>query len=150
MRAEPKTESGDMEDMIVIEAAGDLDEARLATLWRECGLVAEYNDPAEDIDFARAKENSDILVARSNSEIIASVLTGHDGHRGWLYYVAVAPSARKRGLGALIVKAGEDWLRERGVRKVMLLVRETNLDVQAFYERIGYETVPRVVMQKWL
>lgn len=135
---------------LVIEPASDADIPALAALWRDCNLVAAYNDPAEDIAFARGKPNSDVLVGRLDGRIVASVMVGQDGHRGWLYYVAVDPGERKTGLGAQIVEAGEDWLRARNVRKAMLMIRETNTGVRAFYERIGYEAAPRVVMQRWL
>lgn len=77
-------------------------------------------------------------------------MVGHDGHRGWLYYVAAAPDMRGIGVGRRMVEAAQEWLRTRGVVKVQILVRETNADVVSFYERLGFETTPRVVMGKWL
>ncbi len=77
-------------------------------------------------------------------------MVGHDGHRGWLYYVATHPAARGRGLGRRMVEAGEKWLRDHNVVKVQLLVRETNTAVVGFYDRLGYEVAPRVLMTKWL
>lgn len=126
------------------------DRDAVAALWRRCGLVVPYNDPGADFDFARGKASSDVLVGRLEGRVVASVMVGHDGHRGWLYYVAVDPDRRKQGFGAAIVAAGEAWLRARNVRKAMLLVREDNQAVQAFYEAIGYEVSPRVIMAKWL
>lgn len=75
---------------------------------------------------------------------------GHDGHRGWFYYVAVALEQRGRGLGRAIIESGEEWLRARKIRKVHLMVRETNIPVTRFYARLGYEDMPRVLMSKWL
>jgi ribosomal protein S18 acetylase RimI-like enzyme len=113
--------------------------------------VASYNDPAADFRFAKAGACSDVLVAEDEpGRIYGSVMVGHDGHRGWLYYVAAAQDARGKGVGREIVAAGEQWLRERGVVKVQLMVRETNTGVVSFYEHIGYEVAPRVVMSKWL
>jgi ribosomal protein S18 acetylase RimI-like enzyme len=77
-------------------------------------------------------------------------MTGHDGHRGWLYYVAVDDKYRKTGIGRKIVAAAENWLKKRKVRKSMLLIRENNTSVQTFYEQLGYESAPRIVMQRWL
>jgi ribosomal protein S18 acetylase RimI-like enzyme len=77
-------------------------------------------------------------------------MVGHDGHRGWMYYVAVDPGMRRQGVGRALVQAGEEWLRERGVPKVHLMVRETNNAVVEFYARIGYDPMPRYNMQKWL
>ena len=136
---------------VSVRAATAADRAAVVALWHSCGLVVSYNDPIADFQFARGKENSDVLVARTADEaIVGSVMVGHDGHRGWLYYVAVAPDRRGKGIGRLVVEAGEKWLAERGVAKVQLMVRATNTEVVSFYERIGFETVPRTVMQKWL
>ena len=125
-------------------------EQELADLWTACNLVVAYNPPLDDIAFARAGAESEILVGLRDDRIVASVLVGHDGHRGWLYYVAVSPDLQGEGLGAQIVAAAEGWLRERGVRKVQLLVRPTNTKVLGFYEHLGYERSPVTVMQRWL
>ena len=135
---------------LVIEPVSDADVPALAELWRRRKLTVPYNDPVDDIAFARGQANSDVLVGRLGEKLVASVMVGHDGHRGWLYYVAVDPDERKSGFGAEIVRGGEDWLRVRNVRKSMLLIRDTNTAVRAFYERIGYEVAPRTVMQRWL
>lgn len=134
-----------------IGCAAAEDEAATVALWRACDLVASYNDPGEDFRFAKAGACSDVLVGKDESGgIRASVMVGHDGHRGWLYYVAADPKSQGIGLGRQIVEAGEAWLRDRGVVKVQLLVRETNTKVIAFYERLGFEVSPRTVMAKWL
>ncbi len=120
-------------------------------MWHACGLVASYNDPAADFRFAKAAACSDVLVGTDGAgRIRGSVMVGHDGHRGWLYYVAADPESRGAGIGRQMVQAAEDWLRQRGVVKVQLLVRETNTQVVSFYEHLGFETAPRVVMGKWL
>lgn len=128
----------------------DAELPALVALWQACNLVMPYNDPLDDIAFARGRSHSEVLVGRLDGRPVASVMAGHDGHRGWLYYVAVDPAHRHQGLGADIVTAGEDWLRRHGVRKVLLMIRETNTAVKAFYERVGYNAVPRVVMERWL
>jgi ribosomal protein S18 acetylase RimI-like enzyme len=91
-----------------------------------------------------------VLVGRDGSTLVASVLVGHDGHRGWVYYVAVDPERRHRGYGRLIMAAAEDWLRARGIEKLQLMVREDNDKVQAFYQSLGYFEQQRVVFAKWL
>ncbi|WP_449222183.1 GNAT family acetyltransferase [Tistrella mobilis] len=128
----------------------DAELPALVALWQACNLVMPYNDPLDDIAFARGRSHSEVLVGRLDGRPVASVMAGHDGHRGWLYYVAVDPACRHQGLGADIVTAGEDWLRRHGVRKVLLMIRETNTAVKAFYERVGYNAAPRVVMERWL
>lgn len=77
-------------------------------------------------------------------------MVGHDGHRGWLYYLAAAPDRRGQGIGRSMVEAAERWLAARGVRKVQLMIRPTNTAVARFYDRLGYDEEPRVVMAKWL
>ena len=127
------------------------DEQAIVALWRVCGLVTSYNDPATDFRFAKAGACSDVLVGEDESgRIKGSVMVGHDGHRGWLYYVASDPDARNSGFGRQIVHAAENWLRARNVAKVQLLVRETNTQVVSFYEHLGFQVTPRVVMSKWL
>ena len=125
------------------------DEAAVVALWQACGLTTAQNDPVQDFRFALGKPASDILLAELDS-IVGAIMVGHDGHRGWLYYVAVAPAQRRQGIGRMLVEAAEGWLKQRGVPKAHLMVRETNHQVAAFYERIGYEPMPRINMQKWL
>jgi len=133
-----------------IRPAQETDEAAIAALWAACGLVVPYNDPARDFRFARAKANSDVLVAMLGGEIAGSVMVGHDGHRGWIYYLAVAPGHRRGGIGKALVEAAERWLAGRGVAKLQLMVRESNTEVVGFYESLGFETAPRTILQKWL
>ena len=136
---------------LTIRSAVPEDEPSVVALWRVCDLVASYNDPAADFRFARAGTCSDVLVGDDETgHISGSVMVGHDGHRGWLYYVAASPDARGSGIGRQMVGAAEAWLRQRGVVKAQLLVRETNTKVVSFYEHLGYEVAPRVVMAKWL
>jgi ribosomal protein S18 acetylase RimI-like enzyme len=130
-----------------IRSATHVDEAAVIALWQDCGLTVPYNDPAADFRFALGKFNSDILVTE---DLCGAVMVGHDGHRGWLYYVAVAPARRRQGIGRSLIAAAEQWLAARGVPKVQLMVRETNEAVAAFYRRLGYEPMPRINMQKWL
>jgi ribosomal protein S18 acetylase RimI-like enzyme len=127
------------------------DEAVVIALWDACGLLVSYNDPGSDFRFAATGASSAVLVAEdSHGRIIGSVMVGHDGHRGWLYYVATAAEHRGQGIGRALVQAGEQWLHDRSVPKVQLMVRPTNTAVVTFYERLGYEDMPRVLMSKWL
>ena len=136
---------------LTIRSAREDEEPRIAELWRACDLVASYNDPGVDFRFAKAGACSDVLVGENaEGRICGSVMVGHDGHRGWLYYVAADPEARGVGYGRQMVEAGEAWLRARGVVKVQLLVRETNTKVVSFYQHLGFEVAPRTVMAKWL
>jgi len=136
---------------LIVRSATAADEQDVVALWRASDLVAPYNDPVADFRFAKAGPCSDVLVAVDDAGGIAgSVMVGHDGHRGWLYYVAARPASRSTGVGRQMVQAAEHWLRQRGVVKAQLLVRETNTKVVGFYEHLGFEVAPRVVMSKWL
>ena len=134
-----------------IRPAREEDEAATVALWRACGLVTRYNDPHADFRFARAGAGSEVLVAAdAGRRLVGSVMVGHDGHRGWLYYVAVDPGRRARRIGRALVGAAEAWLCRRGVRKAQLMVRRSNAKVVAFYDRLGFEEAEVVVMQRWL
>jgi ribosomal protein S18 acetylase RimI-like enzyme len=99
---------------------------------------------------ARRRDNSTVLVGRDGGAIVATVMVGHDGHRGWVYYVAVDPDRQKRGYGRLIMTAAEDWLRAAGIAKLQLLVRRENAQANAFYGSLGFELSTSVMFQKWL
>ena len=139
-----------MTDVLDIAAITDRDIASVIALWQRCGLVRPWNDPAADIALARAGGNADVLVGRAGDVIVASVLVGHDGHRGWVYYVAVDPDRQRCNFGGLIMAAAEDWLRARGIEKLQLMVRPDNTAVNAFYESLGYGEQKRVIYAKWL
>jgi ribosomal protein S18 acetylase RimI-like enzyme len=138
-----------MQAMTIAEAA-DADIEAIVALWRTCGLVRDWNDPRGDIARARAGDNSTILLGRASGAIIATVMVGHDGHRGWVYYLAVAPDAQRRGHGRSLVEAAERWLTAHGIAKAMLMIRPDNAGVRAFYERLGYFDQPRTVLARWL
>jgi ribosomal protein S18 acetylase RimI-like enzyme len=135
---------------LAVSSITDADVETVVTLWQCCGLTQPWNDPAADIAFARREPNSDILVGRCADKLVATALVGHDGHRGWVYYVAVDPDAQGSGLGRAIMAAAEDWLRARGVLKVQLMVRPENSKVQAFYQALGYGEQKRIIYAKWL
>jgi len=135
---------------LVISSIKDSDLPEVARLWQRAGLIREWNDPASDIALARKESNSTILLGRDNGALVASVLVGHDGHRGWVYYVSVDPDHRFKGYGRDIMTAAEDWLRARGIAKLQLMVRGDNAKVHAFYESLGYYDQKRVTFAKWL
>ncbi len=128
------------------------EEEAVAELWRVCGLTRPWNDPYDDIGSARTNASSEIFLAITcdGGEIAGSVMVGYDGHRGWVYYVAVAPEYRAQRLGKRLMRHAETWLRKLGARKVMLMIREDNEEVRRFYEGLGYETEKRTVMSFWM
>jgi ribosomal protein S18 acetylase RimI-like enzyme len=140
----------DFASTLSIAPIEDDDIASVITLWERCGLTRPWNDPAGDIALARRDGNAAVLIGRDGDRIVTSVLVGHDGHRGWVYYVSVDPECRGKGYGRIIMAAAEQWLRERGIQKLMLLVRRDNTKVQAFYETLDYSEQDRILYAKWL
>jgi ribosomal protein S18 acetylase RimI-like enzyme len=120
----------------------DVNLESVVSLWKTCELTRPWNDPYNDIQFARDSATSAVLVGFFEERLVASVMVGHDGHRGALYYLAVDPVFQKRGFGKATVAAAETWLRERGVWKINLMVRSENEKAGRFYERLGYEINP--------
>lgn len=109
-------------------------------LWHTAGLTRPWNDPVADLRRALAGPSSTVLAAvdePAGGTLVGTVMAGHDGHRGWLYYLAVEPTRRGEGLGRALVGAAEDWLRP-WVPKVQLMVRADNGVATAFYARLGY------------
>ena len=133
-----------------IQEIGDDDAGDVAALWQRCGLTRPWNDPRADIEFVRKTENATLLAGRLGNQIIASAMTGHDGHRGTVYYVCVDPDHQGKGFGRAIMTAAEDWLRTRGVWKLNLVVRTGNAPVIDFYSALGYDREERVNLAKWI
>jgi hypothetical protein len=116
--------------------AGHLEAA--VALWAQVGLTRPWNDPRAD--FVRALEGpaSAVLGGFAAGALIATAMVGHDGHRGWVYYLAVAEAAQGRGHGTAMMRACETWLRARGVPKLNLMIRGTNASAHRFYDALGY------------
>lgn len=127
------------------------DEADAAVaLWQACGLTRPWNDPHADLKLALDTPTATILAGRIDGTLVATVMAGFDGHRGWVYYLAVAPELQRAGHGAAMMRAAEDWLQERGVPKLNLMVRGDNAVATGFYQAIGYDRSDVVVLQKFL
>jgi ribosomal protein S18 acetylase RimI-like enzyme len=107
-------------------------------LWHEAGLTRPWNDPAEDLRRAWAGPASAVLAGLDDDVLVATAMVGHDGHRGWVYYLAVRASAQRRGYGRAMMDACEAWLLERNVPKLNLMVRTSNASASGFYAALGY------------
>jgi ribosomal protein S18 acetylase RimI-like enzyme len=114
------------------------DEDALVALWTCCGLIRPQNDPHADIARKRAEQPDLLLVADLEGRIIGSVMVGYEGHRGWVNYLAVDPSERRRGLGTALMAAAEAELRLRGCPKINLQVRSGNEPALGFYRALGF------------
>src|SRR5947209_7321977 len=104
------------QQIFLIRPFEERDRSSLKNLWERCDLTVHYNDLDHDIDFAVNSPSSKILVGELKKRLIASIMVGHDGHRGWLYYVAVDPDYQKCGYGRAMVSGAENWLKDKGVR----------------------------------
>lgn len=135
---------------IKIAPMGVDDIPAIVSLWQQAGLVRPWNDPEKDIAFARNSGHGEILVGREQGALVASVLVGHDGHRGVVYYLAVDPDHQKKGLGRMMMQGAENWLKARGVWKLNLMIRAENDMVRSFYEALGYQPEERIVMARRL
>ncbi len=133
-----------------LEAPSEAEIAAITSLWDACGLLRPWNDPREDILFATRGLASAVLVGRIDGAIVATAMVGHDGHRGAVYYVAVAPEHRRAGHGGALMAAVEAWLRKTGVPKLNLMVRPENRAVAAFYHSLGYGEEERLILAKKL
>ena len=121
-----------------IRPFAEADRAQVISLWRDCDLVKPQNDPDKDIDRKLRVNGELFLVGEVDGEVVASVMAGYEGHRGWVNYLAVAPSARRRGYGEAMMAEVEQRLDALGCPKINLQIRETNTEVIAFYRSIGY------------
>jgi ribosomal protein S18 acetylase RimI-like enzyme len=126
------------------------DEDAVISLWRDCDLVRPWNDPHKDIQRKLAVRPDLFLVGVLEGKIVASVMAGYDGHRGWLYYLAVAPEHQRNGHGRAIVDEAEQLLRAEGCPKINLQVRTSNQRVIEFYRRIGFSQDDNVSFGKRL
>ncbi len=126
------------------------DEVDVVSLWTEAGLTRPWNDPSQDFRRSITGSTSAILGLKGDGELIGTVMVGSDGHRGWVYYLAVRQDRRRRGLGWMLMVAAEEWLRANGVVKVQLMVRDENAPVLSFYEGVGYEHNDVLVLSRWL
>jgi ribosomal protein S18 acetylase RimI-like enzyme len=134
-------------------AISDLRPAEISAaiaIWDEAGLLRSWNDPNADAELALRSADATILAARESDKLVATVMVGHDGHRGWVYYLAVVKALRRRGIGAMLMREAERWCRERGVPKLQLMMRSENAEVARFYAALGYDTSDVVVLAKWL
>ena len=120
------------------------------TLWRICGLTRPWNDPEADARLAMTAPASVILAGRIEGRVIATAMTGFDGHRAWVYYLAVDPTLRGVGHGTAMTKACEAWAQAQGAPKIQLMVRSGNEAAKGFYGAIGYEHQEVLVLGKRL
>lgn len=124
---------------LIIRPFIEADRQEVVALWTACGLVVPWNDPNKDIDRKLQKDPDLFLVGERNDRVIATVMAGYEGHRGWINYLAVSPNHRRQGLGRQMMVAVEAVIRALGCPKINLQVRSTNGEVIDFYRALGYK-----------
>jgi ribosomal protein S18 acetylase RimI-like enzyme len=134
-----------------IRPYADSDEAAVAELWRQVFPGSpSWNHPETDIQRKLSVQRELFLVAALGSEIVGTAMAGYDGHRGWVYYVAVSPRHRRQGIGTALMNNVEQRLARLGCPKLNLQVRASNHEVVSFYENLGYAVEERISMGKRL
>ncbi len=126
------------------------DRPAVVALWHECELIRPWNDPHRDIARKLTEQADGFLVGTIADVVMASMMVGYDGHRGWVYYLAVSPAWRLQGIGRRLMDHAETMLIARGCAKINLMVRSSNARVLAFYESLGYQRDEAVALGKRL
>ena len=134
-----------------IRAFADADTEAVVALWNDCGLTRPWNNPYQDIA-RKCSVSPDLFLVGSdtNTQLVASIMVGYDGHRGWINYLAVHPSHQRQGHARRLMEQAEQLLTARGCPKLNLQVRAGNEAVIAFYESLGYADDKTVSMGKRL
>jgi ribosomal protein S18 acetylase RimI-like enzyme len=126
------------------------DEPDLIDLWRQCGLIVPWNNPETDIQRKLSTSPDLFYVGLLDDELIASCMAGYDGHRGWIYFLAVKSDYQRKGFASMLIDHAESELIKLGCPKVELMVRKTNENVISFYQSAGYDIDPVMVLSKRL
>jgi ribosomal protein S18 acetylase RimI-like enzyme len=126
------------------------DEERVIKLWQNCCLVVPQNNPQRDILLKLQVQPELLLVGLVESQVVASIMAGYEGHRGWFNYLAVSPEFQRQGIGRRMVEAATAKLKEMGCPKINLQIRTSNTGVIEFYKRIGFTVDDVVSMGKRL
>lgn len=135
---------------LAIREFGEGDEAQVVDLWARCGLVRPWNDPRKDIARKLRVQRELFLVGVNGGRIVATVMAGYEGHRGWINYLAVEPDCRRQGVARALMAAAEERLHVLGCAKINLQIRADNRDAIAFYRRIGFAEDAAISMGKRL
>ncbi len=131
---------------VIIRKYIEGDRDRLIRLWTESFPDdPPHNEPSRMIQ-AKLLIDDQIFVAEEKERIIGACMAGYDGHRGWLYSVAVATDQRRRGIGKSLIEKTMESLKDIGCIKVNLQIRASNHEVRAFYESLGFVIEERISM----
>ena len=139
-----------MADSLEIRPYEEGDDDAVVALWRACGLVVPWNDPRKDIRRKLRVQRDLFLVGSLDGNLVATVMAGYEGHRGWINYLAVAEECRRRGFGRRMMDAAEARLRAIGCPKINLQIRKSNAAAVGFYRSLGFLEDESVSMGKRL
>jgi len=123
---------------MLIRAFKQVDKVAVVELWQACGLIVPWNDPVKDIHRKLEVDPDLFIVGELEGSIMATVMGGYEGHRGWINYLAVTPSQQGSGYGRKLMAEIELRIKNKGCPKINLQIRQSNIDVIAFYAVIGY------------
>ena len=126
------------------------DQESVVALWNECGLTRPWNNPHLDIARKLTAQPELFIVATINDVIVGTAMIGFDGHRGWVYYLAVKPSHQRKAIGSALMNEAERLLEQRGCPKICLMIRSSNASVIEFYKELGYAQDDVVTLGKRL
>lgn len=118
-------------------------------VWSLARLMAPDRNPRSEIQKKLRHSPESFFVGTLEDKVVSTVMVGYDGHRGWIYLLAVRPDLQRKGIGRQMMEHVENWLREHGCVKVKLQIDESRGDVAGFYRKLGYEVQPLVSMGKW-
>ena len=138
------------ESSLLIRPLKEGDEEALVSLWNMCKLSVPWNNPYKDIARKLKVQAEFFLVGYLEDKLIASVMAGYDGHRGWINYFAVHPDFQAKGYGKQLMDNVENGLRELGCPKINLQIREENDKVFTYYQKLGFVEEKRINMGKRL
>jgi ribosomal protein S18 acetylase RimI-like enzyme len=135
---------------LVIRTVQPTDEDAVVELWQLCELAVPWNDPAQDIARKVAVQPELFFVGEIDGRLVATLMAGYEGHRGWINYLGVSPQHRRQGIGTAMVREAERALQALGCPKINLQVRPSNQAVIAFYEQLGFSIEHRISLGKRL
>ena len=135
---------------MIIRPYREDDEGEVIELWRQCGLTRPWNDPVKDIQRKLQIQPDMFLVGLIDDGVVGSVMAGYEGHRGWIYYLAVAPHVQHQGYGRRLMEHAEALLRQADCPKINVLIRTDNNDAIEFYRRLDYSMDAVTAMGKRL
>lgn len=141
--------SGRPDEVTIRHYLNTVDREQVISLWKAVlGYDAPHNEPGLAIDRKIEVEDGLFFVAVEDGSVVGTIMAGYDGHRGWIYSLAVSLARQRKGIGSMLVAAAEKALTERGCVKINLQIADGNERVAAFYSSLGFSVEKRVSMRK--